>query len=141
MLLSELQEKFNQSSKEDWYRLVIDLGRKLPAIPAEYKKEDNKVHGCQSQVWLWAEWKGEEKEKLQFYVDSDALIVKGLLAILMMLYNQKTPEEILKTDKEGLKNLGLTSDYFSPTRMNGLSKVLEQIYRYSQAFYLLKNNP
>ncbi len=111
---------------EDRYKYVIDLGRTLAPLAAEERVDDNKVRGCASQVWLVNE-KSEDGQKLRFRGDSDAHIVRGLIAILIALYNEKTPNEILKVDpKAQLQRLDLDSQ-LSPQRSNGLHSMIERI--------------
>lgn len=109
---------------EDRYRYVIDLGKQLPAMPEEQKVEKYLVRGCQSQVWLIAR---PENTQLFFEVDSDAHIVRGLISILMCVYNSKTPAEILDYDIESyFKDLELFS-HLSATRGNGLRAMVGRI--------------
>lgn len=109
---------------EDRYRYMIDLGKELPKMPEEFRTDDRLVPGCQSQVWIQTE---SNDERLIFSVDSDALIVKGLLAIIMAAYNQKTREEILEFDIEDyFEKLDLLK-HLSPTRGNGLRAMVDKI--------------
>ena len=113
-------------SWEDRYRYMIDLGKELPAMDHSLRTDDRIVPGCQSQVWI--DYK-IESDKLIFQVDSDALIVKGLLAIVMAAYNNKTKQEILEFDIEGyFQKLDLIK-HLSPTRGNGLKAMVEKIKR------------
>lgn len=121
------------SDWQDRYRFIIDLGKKLPAFPDEEKTEDNRVHGCMSTVHMIVR---EDKEKLgavDFLAASDALIVNGLIAILMIIYNHKTPEEIRATDIESIFNrLGLDG-HISPNRRNGFFSMVEKLKNLSSA--------
>ncbi|MDH3690417.1 MAG: SufE family protein [Gammaproteobacteria bacterium] len=116
---------------EDWmerYQYIIDLGRKLPSFPDEWCIEDNRLHGCQSQVWLRAEKRGN---RLHFDATSDAAIVLGLIAILLRIYGDRRPEEILSTRPDFIKEIGLDS-HLSATRSNGLHSMLKALFGYAQ---------
>ncbi|MDZ7767413.1 MAG: SufE family protein [Melioribacteraceae bacterium] len=106
---------------EEKYSEVIRLGRKLPEYPEEYRDEKYKVKGCQSQVWLHPEYKDG---KIYFDADSDAMIVKGLIALLMRVYNERTPDEILNSPPDFLSDIGI-DNHLSPTRKNGLGSNVE----------------
>jgi cysteine desulfuration protein SufE len=109
---------------EDRYRYVIDLGRELQPLPDGLKTEANIVHGCQSQVWIAHEL---VEGRLHFRLDSDALIVRGLIAILLAAFDGHTPEEILRYDVDGLfERLDLLR-HLSPTRGNGLAALVRRI--------------
>ena len=109
---------------EDKYRYLIDLGRALPPLDPALRDEAHRVHGCQSQVWLHARREGD---RLWFEADSDALIVKGLLALVLAAFNGRTPDEILAFDIEGyFRRLDLIR-HLSPTRGNGLRALVERI--------------
>lgn len=112
---------------DDWmarYEYVIDLGKQLPEFPEEWKSEDNKIKGCQSQVWLNMQM---QNDKLHIDGDSDASIVKGLVAIVLRVYSDRKPEDILKAKPDFIKDIGFT-DHLSPTRSNGLHSMLRAIY-------------
>jgi cysteine desulfuration protein SufE len=113
-------------SWEDRYRYMIDLGKELPSIDESLKTDERLVPGCQSQVWIDSQL---EKGKLIFQVDSDALIVKGLLAIVMAAYNHKTPSEILEFDIQSYFSALDLVKHLSPTRGNGLQAMVEKIKR------------
>ena len=123
---------------DDWeerYRYVIDLGRKLPALAQNDYDERHKVRGCASQVWLVTELTdtAERGRVLRFRGDSDALIVKGLIAILFAIYSDKTPQEILQIDADAIfRDLGLT-DHLTPQRSNGLASMNLRIRADAQA--------
>jgi len=122
---------------EDRYKKIIEMGRALPEMPEALKTESNMVKGCQSQVWLHAAL--NDKGQIVLQGDSDALIVKGLVAVVLRLYSEATPTEILQTPPEFLKALGFESN-LSPSRANGLHSMLKQIRHYATAFdYLLKS--
>jgi len=109
---------------EDRYRYIIDLGKELPAIPEAHKREELLVRGCQSQVWL--DWR-ERDGRVFFEVDSDALIVRGLIAIILAAFDGQTPRAILDFDIEGyLAKLDLLK-HLSPTRGNGLRAMVQRI--------------
>lgn len=116
---------------EDRYRYVIDLGRKLPALDESEMTDDYKVRGCQSQVWLVPEKDAEGRIHLRG--DSDAHIVKGLVALVLLIYSGKTPDEILATDAKAiLDKLGLAA-HLSPMRANGLFAMVQRIRDIAEA--------
>ena len=115
---------------EDRYRHIIKIGRDLPELPEEYRIDKNKLDGCQSQVWIHAELKDG---KIQLFADSDAMIVKGLIGMLIRVYNNHTPDEILSNPPEFLAKLKI-DNHLSPTRKNGLSSMLKQIQNYAIVF-------
>lgn len=118
-------------SWDDRYRYVIELGRKLPALPAEDHVDKNKVQGCASQVWLTSERK--PGSVIEFQGDSDAHIVKGLIAILFALYSGETAKNILETDANAVFNqLGL-GEHLTPQRSNGFRSMVERMKRDAQA--------
>jgi cysteine desulfuration protein SufE len=123
---------------DDWekkYEKIIEYGKKWPGLDEQLKTEDLKVKGCQSQVWIKAELSPEKK--VIFRGDSDALIVRGLVAIALSVYSGETPEVILKTEPTFLKEIGFDSG-LSPSRSNGLYSMIKQIKYYATAFqYLL----
>lgn len=107
----------------DRYQYIIDLGRRLPEFPEADKTEANKIKGCQSQVWFVAE---KKDGKLEFRAISDATIVSGLIALLLRIYNNRHPQDILDTPADFVKALQL-EQHLSPTRSNGLSAMLQAI--------------
>jgi cysteine desulfuration protein SufE len=120
----EIIEEF--SLFEDWmdrYQYIIDLGRRLPEFPDELRTEENRIRGCQSQVWFVAE---SRDGRLYFRAISDAAIVSGLIALLLRLYNGREPQDILDSPPEFVNALQLES-HLSPTRSNGLSSMLTAI--------------
>jgi len=109
---------------EDRYRYIIDLGKELPGLPEAHKREDLLVRGCQSQVWL--DWR-EQDGRIRFTVDSDALIVRGLIAIILAAFDGQTPRAILDFDIDGyFAKLDLLK-HLSPTRGNGLRAMVQRI--------------
>lgn len=121
----------------DWearYKRLIDHGKALKEMPKELYQEENKVKGCQSQVWLHASLNSEKS--IVFKADSDALIVKGLVALLVETFSEATPEEILSSSPTYLKDLGFEG-HLSPSRANGLYAMLKQIFYYATAFQAL----
>ena len=120
----EIIEEF--SLFDDWmdrYQYLIDLGRRLPEFPQELRTEDNRIRGCQSQVWFVA---NEKDGVLEFRAISDAAIVSGLIAMLLRIYSGKTPQDILDTPPEFLSALNLEA-HLSPTRSTGLHSMLKAI--------------
>lgn len=111
----------------DRYQYIIDLGRRLPEFPEELRTEENRIRGCQSQVWFVAE---KEDGRLRFRAISDAAIVSGLIALLLRLYSGRKPQEILETPPDFVTALGLDS-HLSPTRSTGLSSMLDAIRRFA----------
>lgn len=129
MDIDELIENFELLDDwEDKYRYIIDLGSKLDLFPAQFRTEEWKVRGCQSQVWLVPE---KKDGRLVFKGDSDAAIVKGIIAIVMTIFSGKTPEEIKEVKFEEIFNrLGL-EEHLSPSRRNGLTAMTEKILHYA----------
>ena len=131
----EIVKEFEQF--EDWeerYGYIIKLGRELNDFPEEARTEKNKLNGCQSQVWTKAELEGD---KVKIAADSDAMIVKGLIALVLRVYSNHTPEEILSNPPDFVKEIGIDS-HLSPTRKNGLGAMLKQIQMYALAFKTMK---
>jgi cysteine desulfuration protein SufE len=113
---------------DDWmgrYEYLIDLGRALPEFPEEWRNEENRIHGCQSQVWLHSEMRGD---RLHFDGTSDAAIVSGLIAVLLRVYSDRRPADIIAADNDFIASIGF-DQHLSPTRSNGLHAMLEGIYR------------
>ena len=118
---------------EDWmsrYEHVIDLGRQLDDFAEEWKTEENKIQGCQSQVWLNVEMRDG---KMHIDGTSDAAIVKGLVAIVLKVYSDRKPQDILNAKPDFIKDIGFT-DHLSPTRSNGLHAMLRAIYQKAGEF-------
>jgi cysteine desulfuration protein SufE len=124
------------ASWEDRYKRIIELGKKLPEFPDELKTEQLKVKGCQSQVWLKAEYKDG---RVEFTGDSDALLVRGLLAMILGVFSGATAREIAEAPLEFLKELGLET-HLSPSRSNGVYAMIKQIRLYAQAFLMLEKS-
>ena len=113
----------------DRYQYIIDLGKQLPEFPDEYRTDDYKLHGCQSQVWLKAK---AENGMLYFQAASDSAIVSGLIALVMRVYSGQPAAEILSTPPEFIRAIGL-SEHLSPTRNNGLAAMITSIRDQAQA--------
>lgn len=130
MTIDELIENFELLDDwEDKYRYIIDLGGKLEPLPPEFHTEEWKVQGCQSQVWLVPE---KKENKLFFLGDSDAVIVKGIIYIVLSIFSGRTAEEIKSAPIEDIfKKLGL-SEHLSPSRRNGLTSMTEKILHYAE---------
>lgn len=122
------------SSWEEKYKYIIELGKKLPEMAAVDKTENNKVKGCQSQVWLHASLLPDSR--IHFSADSDALIVKGLIALLMKVYDLELPSEVLKNPPKFINEIDLGT-HLSPSRANGLNAMIKQITNYAIAFSML----
>ena len=133
----ELIKKFeNLTDWEEKYTLIIQFGKQMPAFPEELKIDKNKIEGCQSQVWINAKL---TDGKVIFSADSDAMIVKGLIAILIDVYSNQTPNDILSSPPDFLKTIGI-DNHLSPTRKNGLGAMLKQIQLFAFAFKSLNKN-
>ena len=135
MTINEIQDDIIEefSDFEDWmdkYQLLIDLGSDQPPLEEKYKNEQNLIDGCQSRVWLQADM---IDGKLHFQAESDALIVKGIVALLIRVLGDHTPQEILDTDLYFIEKIGL-SEHLSPTRSNGLLAMIKQMKMYALAF-------
>lgn len=128
--VENLKEEFNSfSSWEDRYAHIIKMGKELPEFPEKFRLEDNKIRGCQSQVWLFPEL---VEGRIQYHADSDASIVKGIISLLLKVYSNSTPEEILSMRPDWLEDIGLRQ-HLSMSRANGLSSMLKQISMYALA--------
>ncbi|NUQ14255.1 MAG: SufE family protein [Flavobacteriales bacterium] len=114
---------------QDRYEHLIELGKDLPLIAPEHKTDDNLVRGCQSRVWLHPE---PQNGLIHFTADSDAMITKGIVALLVRVYNNRTPQEILGASTEFIDKIGLR-EHLSPNRANGLSAMIDQMKRYALA--------
>jgi cysteine desulfuration protein SufE len=115
---------------DDWtdrYQYIIDLGRAAPQFPEEGKIEENKMHGCQSQVWMVTERRGE---RLHYAATSDSAIVQGLIAILLQVYSDRRPRDIVATPPDFIKDIQL-AEHLSPTRSNGLHAMIQHIRRFA----------
>lgn len=135
MTINELQNEVVEefSVFDDWmdkYQMLIDLGNDLEPLPEQYKTEQNLIDGCQSRVWVQCD---HVDGKLVFTADSDALITKGIIALLIRVLSGHTPQEILDSDLYFIERIGL-KDHLSPTRSNGLLSMVKQIRAYAMAF-------
>lgn len=135
MTINETQkqiiEQFNQF--DDWmdkYALLIDFGNSLQPLDESYKTPQNIIEGCQSRVWLYAEFK---EGKISYQGESDAVLVKGIVSLLIQVLSNHTPDEIINTDLYFVKRIGLT-EHLSPTRSNGLLAMIKQMKLYALAF-------
>ncbi len=115
---------------EDKYEYIIDLGKKLKPLSAEYKIDINKIKGCQSQVWLTA---NEDDGRIYFKADSDAVIVKGLVSMLIRVLSGHTPQEIIDTKLDFVNKIGMTN-HLAQTRSNGLLSMVKQMKNYALAY-------
>ncbi|MEN9928501.1 MAG: Cysteine desulfuration protein SufE [Bacteroidota bacterium] len=118
---------------DDWmerYEYIIDLGKSLPLIDAQYKTDDNLIHGCQSKVWVHAELKDD---KIVYTADSDAILTKGIIAILIRSFSNQSPAAILEANTNFIDEIGL-KEHLSPTRANGLVSMVKKIKMYALAF-------
>jgi cysteine desulfuration protein SufE len=133
---AEIVEEF--SLFDDWmqrYEYMIDLGKSLPLIDPMYKTDDHIIKGCQSKVWVHADM---EDEKVRFTADSDAIITKGIIAILIRAFSNHSPQEILNADTSFIDQIGL-KEHLSPTRANGLVSMIKQIKLYALAYQTQMN--
>ena len=135
MTIQEIQEEIIEefSMFDNWderFQYVIDLGKNLPIIEEKYKTDENTIKGCQSKVWLNGEFKDD---KVVFTADSDAIITKGIIAILIRVFSNQTPSAILEANTDFIDEIGLKS-HLSPTRANGLVSMIKQIKMYALAF-------
>jgi cysteine desulfuration protein SufE len=132
--LAIIEEFLGYDDWEDKYRHIIKLGRDMPPFPEEHRTEDNKVRGCQSQVWLQAEFK---EGNVIFCGDSDAAIVKGLVALALRVYSHQTPRDIVSTQPDFIAKIGLDT-HLSPNRTNGFASMIKKIKTYGIAFSMLQ---
>ena len=135
MTINELQDEVIEEFSEltDWmdkYQMLIDLGNELEVLDDKYKTEQNLIDGCQSRVWVQCDY---VDGKLELTADSDGLIVKGIIALLLRVLSGHTPQEILDSDLYFIDEIGL-KDHLSPTRSNGLLAMIKQIRMYALAF-------
>ena len=131
----EIIEEFNGLT--DWmdrYAYIIDMGNTLPQYPENEKTPANLIEGCQSRVWINA--RRNDDGTIHFDADSDALIVKGIVTLLMRVLNDRTPDEILEANLYFIEKIGL-KEHLSPTRSNGLVAMVKQINNYAKAFKML----
>ena len=143
MKINEIQDEIIEefSGFDDWmdkYQLLIDLGNEQEPLEEKYKTEQNLIDGCQSRVWLVADYvkeSGQETGVIHFWAESDALIVKGIVALLIRVLSGHTPQEILDADLYFIEEIGL-KEHLSPTRSNGLVAMVKQMRSYALAFSL-----
>ena len=144
MTINEIQDEIIEefASLDDWmdkYQLLIDLGNEQEPLDEQYKTEQNLIDGCQSRVWLVADYvgvndeKGEARNVIHFAAESDALIVKGIVSLLIRVLSGHTPQEILDADLYFIEEIGL-KEHLSPTRSNGLLAMVKQMRMYAMAF-------
>jgi cysteine desulfuration protein SufE len=128
---AEIVEEF--SMFDDWlqrYEYIIELGKTLPIIDEKYKINDNIIVGCQSKVWLFAE---EKEDKIYYTADSDAILTKGIIAVLIRVFSNQKAKDILAANTEFINDIGL-KEHLSPTRANGLLAMIKQLKLYALAF-------
>lgn len=135
MTIQEIQDEIVDefSMFEDWmqrYEYIIDLGKSMPLIDEQFKTEDNIIKGCQSKVWVHAEQQGE---KVVFTSDSDAILTKGIIAILIRAFSNQKAADILEANTDFIDKIGL-KEHLSPTRANGLVSMVKKIKMYALAF-------
>ncbi len=135
MTIKEIQDSIIDefSFFDDWmdkYNLLIDLGKDLPVIDPKYKVKDFLIEGCQSKVWLYPSFNGN---LITFTADSDAIITRGIVALLIKVLSNRTPQEILSADLYFIDKIGLRQN-LSPTRSNGLLSMVRQMKLYAMAF-------
>lgn len=139
--INEIQDSIIEqfSDFDDWldrYQLLIDLGSEQEPLPEEYKSDNNLIEGCQSRVWLQADF---IDGKVYFRAESDALIVKGIVSLLISVYSGHTPDEILSSEPYFVEAIGL-KEHLSPTRSNGLVAMIKQMKLYALAFKAKNSN-
>jgi len=135
MTIQEIQDEIvaEFAMFDDWmqrYEYMIELGRSLPLIDEKYKDDDHIIKGCQSKVWVHAELKDD---KLVFTADSDAIITKGIIAILVRAFSNQKPADIIEADTRFIDTIGL-KEHLSPTRANGLVNMIKQLKLYAVAY-------
>ena len=135
MIIDELQEEIIDEFDmfEDWmerYEYIIEMGKSLPLIDEKYKTNENLIKGCQSKVWLHANL---TDDKLIFSADSDAILTKGIIALLLRVYSGQTPQDIINSNAFFIDKIGL-KDHLSPTRANGLLSMVKQLKLYALAY-------
>jgi cysteine desulfuration protein SufE len=133
--INEIQEQIIEefSFFDDWmdkYQQIIEIATDLPIIDTKFKSDDYIIKGCQSKVWLNAELK---EGKIYFSADSDAIITKGIVSLLIRVFNERTPQEIIEADLYFIEKIGLKEN-LSPTRSNGLTSMLKQMKLYAVAY-------
>ena len=129
--VAQVKERFlKYNDWEDRYKELIHLGKELSAYPEDKRDDKYKVKGCQSQVWLFPEFKDG---RVYFHADSDAMLVKGIVGLLVNVYSNATPDEILSTKPEFLREVGIT-EHLSMNRSNGLAAMMKQMQMYALVF-------
>lgn len=141
MTINEIQDELIEETADltDWmdrYAYIIEMGESVDPMPEQEKTPDNLIEGCQSRVWIAA--KLDNEGKVEFQADSDALIVKGIVAMLLHVLNGHTPKEILDSDLYFIDRMGL-KEHLSPTRSNGLVAMVKQMRMYALAFSVSEN--
>lgn len=141
MTISETQQEIISefSMFEDWmdkYNYLIEMGKDMPQIDERYKTNNHLISGCQSRVWLHADL---QEGKVFFTADSDAVITKGIVNLLIRVFSGHTPEEILEANTDFIDQIGL-KEHLSPTRSNGLVSMVKQMKLYAQVYKLKQNN-
>ena len=141
MQIKEIQDEIVDefSMFEDWmqrYEYIIELGKSLPLIEEKYKTEDNIIKGCQSKVWVHGEL---QDGNIVFTADSDAILTKGIIAIIIRVFSNQKPEAILDANTDFIDEIGL-KEHLSPTRANGLVSMIKQIKMYALAFQAKQSN-
>ncbi len=141
MTINEIQDELIEETADltDWmdrYAYIIEMGESVDPMPEQEKTPDNLIEGCQSRVWIAA--KLDNEGKVEFQADSDALIVKGIVAMLLHVLNGHTPKEILDADLYFIDRMGL-KEHLSPTRSNGLVAMVKQMRMYALAFSVSEN--
>ena len=141
MKIKDIQEEIVDefSMFDDWmqrYEYIIDLGKNLPLIKEEFKTEDNLIKGCQSKVWLQGE---QNNDTIIFTADSDAILTKGIIAILIRVFSNQKAEDILAADMDFIDQIGL-KEHLSATRANGLVSMIKNIKMYALAFNAKKDS-
>ena len=128
---TQIKERFTKFNDwEDRYKELIQLGKSFSEYPEDNREEKYKVKGCQSQVWLYPEFR---EGRVYFHADSDAVLVKGIVGLLVSVYSDATPDEILATKPDFLKEVGIT-EHLSMNRSNGLAAMMKQIQMYALVF-------
>lgn len=135
MIIKDIQEEIIDEFAmfDDWmerYEYIIEIGKSLPLIEATNKTDQNLIKGCQSKVWIHADF---DNDKVQFTADSDAILTKGIIALLLRVYSDQNPKDILDSDTLFIDEIGL-KEHLSPTRANGLVSMIKQLKLYALAF-------
>lgn len=139
MTIQEIQNQIIEefSLFDDWmdrYEYIIELGKSLPLIDEAYKTEENLINGCQSKVWVHG---ALHEDKVVYTADSDAILTKGIIAVLIRVFSNQTPEAILEASTDFIDEIGL-KEHLSPTRANGLVSMIKQLKMYALAFNVKK---